>query len=109
MEVVSEKCISMSEAKVLLEKRKKDSELSYEQQNALEHAEKFAKLTENETEKMRKALEEMNILNEKQINEIIDILPAKEDVLRSVLSKERLDFTGDQLKEIMKTVKKFAK
>ena len=105
---MSEKVISVSEAKELLEKRQKDSDLGYEQQNTLAHLQKFAKLTEAKAEKLRLELNELNILSEKQIAQLLDVLPTKENLLKTVLIHDKRDLTGDQLKEILKIVKKYA-
>lgn len=109
MKVIEEKPIPYSHAKELLTKRKKDSELGYEQQNTLDYLEKFTKLTDSESAKLRKELEELNILTEKQIMELVNDLPGKEDLVRTILSKEKLEFSADQIKEIAKIIKKFAK
>ena len=108
MNILEEKVISISEAKGLLDKRKKDSELGYEQQNSLTHLEKFAKISEDKAEKLRLELNELNILSEKQIAQLIDNLPTKENIVKTILTRERLDFTTDQIKEILKIVKKYA-
>jgi DNA-directed RNA polymerase subunit F len=109
MKSIEEKAVSFTYAKEQLEKRKKDSELGYEQQNTLEYLEKFAKLSESDCEKLRKELEELNILSEKQIMELVNLLPSKEDLVKTILSKEKLEFSGENIKEITKILKKFAK
>jgi DNA-directed RNA polymerase subunit F len=109
MKVLEEKPVSYSHTKELLTKRKKDSELGYEQQNTLDYLEKFAKLSEAESAKLQKELGELNILSEKQIMELVNNLPVKEDLVRTILSKEKLEFSADQIKEIAKIIKKFAK
>ncbi|MEK6953432.1 MAG: hypothetical protein AABX01_00365 [Candidatus Micrarchaeota archaeon] len=109
MKVIEEKPISYAHARDLLAKRKKDSELGYEQQNTLDHLEKFAKLTEAESEKLAKELAELNILSDKQVMELVNNLPSKEDLVKTILSKEKLEFNAEQIKEITKIVKKFAK
>jgi DNA-directed RNA polymerase subunit F len=108
MNELSEKITSVSEAKELLVKRQKDSDLGYEQQNTLTHLEKFAKLSEDKAEKLRLELNELNILSEKQIAQLLDILPTKENLLKTVLIHDKHDLSGDQLKEILKIVKKYA-
>ncbi len=109
MKVVDEKTIAYSEAKELLTKRKKDTELGYEQQNTLDYLDKFSKLSESASEKLRKELEELNILSERQITELVNNLPTKEDLVKTILSKEKLEFSTEQVKEITKILKKHAK
>lgn len=109
MKAIEEKVVAFSTAKELLDKRKKDSELGYEQQNTLEYLEKFVKLTDSESAKLQKKLEELNILSEKQIMELVNLLPTKDDLVKTILSKEKLEFTNDQVKEITKIIKDHAK
>ncbi|MFH0971334.1 MAG: hypothetical protein V1835_02085 [Candidatus Micrarchaeota archaeon] len=109
MKMIEEKAISYAEAKALLEKHKKDGELGYEQQNTLEYLEKFTKLSESESEKLGKELGELNILSEKQIMELTNNLPTKEELVKTILSKEKLDFTSEKIKEITKILKKHSK
>ncbi|MBU1197808.1 RNA polymerase Rpb4 family protein [Candidatus Micrarchaeota archaeon] len=109
MEQLNEKYITLSEAKDLLEKRKKDSELSYEQQNALDYLEKFAKLSKTESEKMKKELEGLGILTDKQIVYLINIVPQKEDTVKAILSQEKLELNGEQVKTVLKVCKKYVK
>ncbi|MFH1443327.1 MAG: RNA polymerase Rpb4 family protein [Candidatus Micrarchaeota archaeon] len=109
MKVVEEKVVTFAHAKDLLQKRKKDTELGYEQQNTLEYLEKFAKLSEEDSKKLAKELEELNILSEKQIMELVNLLPGKEDLVRTILSKEKLEFSADKVKEIAKIIKPYTK
>ncbi|MEK6843298.1 MAG: hypothetical protein AABY04_02320 [Candidatus Micrarchaeota archaeon] len=109
MKTVEDKPVSFSYAKSQLEKRKKESELGYEQQNSLEYLEKFTVLTEAESEKLKKELEELNLLSDEQIIELINNVPSKEDLVKTILSKDKLEFPMDKIKEIAKITKKYAK
>ena len=53
--------ISVVEAFEILEERKKEGELGYEQQLAYEHAKKFAKLSKEKAEKLEKELIELGL------------------------------------------------
>ena len=62
MDVIEEKYVSLDEVKSILEKRKKEGEdaLSYEQQNTLEYAEKFAdKISADKLKSLKKELEKI--------------------------------------------------
>lgn len=107
--IIEEKYLTVEEAKELLEKRRKDGELGYEQQNTLDYLEKFAKLTEKEAEKMRKELEALGLLNEKQVVWLVNTVPQKEDAVKAVLSQEKLELNAEQVKDVLKICKKFGK
>ena len=109
MQQLSEKFLTLEEAKELLEKRKKDGELGYEQQNALDYLEKFAKLGKGESEKMRKELEGLGILTEKQVVWLVNVVPSKEDTVKAILGQEKLELSAEQVKDVLKVCKKYAK
>ncbi len=109
MQQVGEKFLTVEEAKELLEKRRKDAELGYEQQNALDYLEKFAKLSKSEAEKMRKELEALGILSEKQVVWLVNVAPSKEETVKAILGQEKLELGTEQVKEVLKICKKYAK
>lgn len=110
MQALSEKFLTLSEASDLLKKRAKEQKggapLSYEQQNSLEYCDKFGTLSEKDVKAMRKELQETGI-NEKQIVKLIDLLPAKEDELKTVLMGGGELPAADKLKEILKICKSY--
>ena len=112
MKLLSEKPVTMAEVNELLEKRHKEAgeHFSYEQQNTLDYSAKFKeRLTPAKARDLRKELEEMGFLTDAQMISILDILPKKEDVAKSILTGEKLEATEDQIKEVVKTVKKYVK
>ncbi|HUC39021.1 MAG TPA: hypothetical protein VL944_02735 [Candidatus Acidoferrum sp.] len=94
---------SLSEVLEILEARKKDRELTYEQQIALEHATKFATTKAAET-KAKKGLEEMGILSTHTVHTILNIMPKGEVLLRQILSNEKRTFTDEEIKKIISIV-----
>ncbi len=88
----------------ILEGRRKQKEPIYEQQIALEHAEKF-KMTNQQYEKMRKKLEELGSLKDETITKLIDIRPKNESLLRHVLSAERRSFSPEEVQGILAITK----
>ncbi len=107
MQQISEKYLTLEEAKDLLEKRKKDSDLGYEQQNTLDYLEKFAKLTKAQAEKMRKELEGLGILTDKQVVWLVNVVPQKEDTVKAICGHEKLELNAEQVKDVLKICKKY--
>ncbi len=107
MEVVNEKIVTDAEAKEILEKREKEIELGYEQKNALEHLRKFVKV---DAKKAREAFEELKSkvpkLREKEIVQILNVLPQDQDDLRVILQKDYNLLNDEEVNLILETVKK---
>ena len=49
------------------------------------------------------------MLSDEQIIELINNVPSKEDLVKTILSKDKLEFPMDKIKEIAKITKKYAK
>jgi DNA-directed RNA polymerase subunit F len=105
MEVLEERAITDAEAKDILEKKRKDAELKYEQKNALENLKKFTKI---DFERVKVLVEELGKLNlrERQIIAIANFLPQDTDDLKVVLQKEYSNFKEDEITKILEAVKK---
>jgi DNA-directed RNA polymerase subunit F len=102
------KPVSLSEVKNILKKIEKErKELLYEQKIALEHANKFAKLTVKKTEDLIKELSELKFLEENQIYKIADILPSTEDDLKTIFAKERTTLGENEIKKVLEIVTKY--
>lgn len=106
MKIVSEKTLLNQEALELLEERKKEGELGYEQQNALTHLEAFTSLKPKEARALYKELTEAG-LSERQAVTVCALLPKKEDVLKTVLTADKSEANDDKIKEVLKIVKKY--
>ncbi len=105
MKVISEKNVSLREALSLLEKRKKDGELGYEQQNTLDYLQEFAALNEKDSNALEKELCGLGLTEEQAIS-ITNIMPKKEEEVRAVLAGNKT-ITLELVKNILKTVKKY--
>ena len=103
--MVKTKLLNVDEALVLLQKRQKDGELSYEQQNTLTHLQAVAKLDAKEANALEKELEGLGFLSEKQVVMLVNLLPKKEEDVRFILTQEKNSLTPDQLKQVLKIIK----
>lgn len=102
MDIVSSKPVTVSEAKEMLVKRKEQSELEYEQNQALDHAEKLAKL---EAKAAQKLVQEIMKKNEKIGEELavklVDIKPKKAETLKTILIKDKVELTEEEVNAIL--------
>ncbi len=105
MEVIKEDIITDAEAKDILEKRAKETELKYEQKNALDYFKKFVKADAKKVKTLIEDLKTMG-LRDKQAIEISNFLPQDKDDLKAILSKEFSSFNEEQVTKILEAVKK---
>lgn len=93
----------------ILESRKKDSDLGYEQKltfEYLENVKKVIKLSREHAEKMRKELDEIG-LSDKIAVKIVDILPLDIMQLKQVLVQEKKAVEEDVAKKAFEIVEKY--
>lgn len=106
MELIKERAVSAPEALKIMEKRQKDGELSYEQQNTLTHLEKIAKMPAKDADALEKALSGLDLkLSDKQTAMLITLLPKNADEIRQILAQEKTDATDEQVKAVLDAVK----
>ena len=97
------KPVTSAEALDILEERKKDGELGYEQKLAYEHMGKFNKLSIGEAKKMMKELAEYGV-GETVAIKICDIMPIDVVQLKQILVKAKKSFEEDEIGKIMGVV-----
>ncbi len=83
----AKKPVSMAEAEEILEERKEDGELGYEQKLAYEHAKKFVKLKASDAKKLTNELEELGISAAAAVK-VADIMPVDDMQLKQALAIE---------------------
>jgi len=100
--------VSLPEVKNMLKKIEKErKELIYEQRIALEHAQKFAKLSVKQTKDLIKDLMKLENIGEAHAYKIADILPTSEDDVKAIFAKERVTPSESEIKDILKIVGKY--
>ncbi len=106
--IVSEKILLLPEALEMLEKRQKQGELGYEQQNTLTYLQAFSQLSAKDARALFKELTELG-LTEKQAALLCNLLPKKEDLLQAALTADKASapVSEDKMKEILKIIKKY--
>ncbi|MEI7961553.1 MAG: hypothetical protein WCI04_04415, partial [archaeon] len=106
--VVSIKPVALHEVKEVLKGRKGEKELNYEQEQAFKFIEKFAKLTEKQTNDLLADLAEIPFLKENELlrYEIANVIPARVEQLQLMLPKGVAP-PEDELKSVIELTKKF--
>lgn len=105
MNVLTERIISDSEARQVLEKKEKDGELKTVQKNSLDVLKKFAKKDPADIKKLVEQLVAMGKLRDKQVIAIANFLPEDKDDLRAILHKEYTNLTPEEADSVVKIVK----
>ncbi len=98
--------VPLSEVKKIMSERSKEKELTFEQKHAYEHAKLFSILTPANTEKLKKALLNLE-LSDELATKITDICPNPLE-LNLILEKEK-DVDDAKKQEIIDILKKFNK
>ncbi len=109
MEIKSERIITSYEAKKMLRKREKESELNYEQKNALDYLNKFRKKADKDIQELLETLGKMDKLQERHVAAIVEMMPQDEDDLRLLFANERIVLEDSEKSQILSAVKKALK
>ena len=109
MEVISEEDVSNAVAKDIMEARKKERDLVYEQKICLEYLEKTCKLSSSKVQSLIEELGKIAILKPRYIALIVNILPDMEDEVEALFSKERTNLKKEEVKQIVEIVSKHTK
>lgn len=109
MEMKSEKIVTSYEAKRILRKREKDSELNYEQKNTLDYLNKFRKKAEKDIQGLIDELGKVEKLQERHVVAIVEMMPRDDDDLRLLFANERIVLEDNEKQQILSAVKKVAK
>ena len=105
---IDQKPVNLSEVKQLLSDRKKEKDLTYEQDITLKFAKKFSKLSLTNAKKLQIELEKIEELDPETITKIIDLLPEKKEKLQLLIVKETVLNEVD-LQKILSLCKKYRK
>lgn len=100
--------VSAVEALEILEARKKEGELGYEQELAYEHAKKFAKIGKEKAEKLEKELVELGI-GARLAKKIIDIMPINDLQLKQIIIFEKRSFDDQTIARILEVINNYRK
>lgn len=100
--------VSLAEVKNILKKvERQRKELFYEQRIALEHANRFAKLSIKKTNELIKELLTIEKLEERHVYKIAEILPTNDEDVKALFAKERVTLDDEDIKKILEIVGKY--
>jgi len=106
--LIEQKPVSLTEVKELLSERKKEKDLSYEQDLTLKYAKKFSKTSLAQAQKLESELREIEGLDQETAVKISDILPEKKEKLQLLIPKEAV-LNEAELQKILDLCKKYRK
>lgn len=103
--VIENNPITMAEVKEILEERSQSIELTYEQNLALDHVTKFAKL---DCESSKKLVDELqNIIKKNQAIRLTNIMPEDMADMRLMFAKERGSHKKEELEQLLKIIEQY--
>ena len=106
--LLSQKAVSLSDVKELLSGRKKEKDLTYEQDLTSKYAKRFCKLSPAEAEKLQNELGKIPELNDVLAAKIADLLPERMETLQLLILKEA-KVSDEAVQKILALCKKFRK
>jgi DNA-directed RNA polymerase subunit F len=101
-EVKESKPVSITEVAKILEDNS-GATPTYEQQVALEHAKKVSE--GKSPEKIRKALEALNLMSEPSVIKVLEVWPKNMATLRQVLVREKRTYSDEDLNKVLELIK----
>jgi len=113
-EKVSEEYLTTAETKQILADLEmeraadEDREMRYELKRAIEHVNRFALLSPEESLEFVDKLKELEKVDEATAYKIANLRPLDRDELRAIYAQERYSLSGDELDDILDIVKQYA-
>lgn len=118
-EIISQKILTMGEAKEILEvlgkkggesvseREGEEKEIRYERRKALEHTTKFAKMSAKKSRILVEGLLRLNKINEEVAVRIADMMPQSKNEVRAIYAKEKFTLTEADIEKILDCVAKY--
>jgi DNA-directed RNA polymerase subunit F len=107
--VVSARPATLAEVAEVLEKRKEEGELGFEQQTTLAYSKKYAKLSKKKAAELMEELQKIEKLKPLVAAKIADILPKNSDQVRLIFVNERYSLSSAEIEGVLKIVEKYSK
>ena len=107
--IIMEEDISMHDAKRILEERKKERDLIYDQKICVEYLDKVARLTPTQLKNLTEELGKISILKPRHIALILNMMPDSEEEVDALFSKERTNLKKEEVKQIVDIISSFKK
>ena len=113
-EKVGEEYLTLAETKDILADLERERaadeerEMRYELARAIEHVNRFATLTPEESREFVDELQDLEKVDEATAYKIANTLPEDRDELRAIYAQERYSLSGDELDDVLDVVAKYA-
>ncbi len=107
--LISQTPLTLAEVKELIESRKKEGELSYEQNLTLENCIQFSRLSVKEAKELIDELMGLEKIDRKQAVMLTYLLPRNADEVKIIFSKEHFILTDEEINQILEILKKYIK
>ena len=109
MDITAEDDMSMHDAKRIMEDRKKERDLVYDQKVCLDYLEKIAGLTQKQMESVLEELSKVTILKPRYVALILNMMPDTEEEVEALFAKERTNLKKEEVKQIVQIISKYKK
>ena len=104
---MSEEYLTLAEIKELLQKDQEVRVLTMEQNYALEHAVKFARLDAKDARKLADELTEIEQVSEALACKLADLMPQHKEEVNAVFLKERTAIDDTVISQILDKIKQY--
>jgi DNA-directed RNA polymerase subunit F len=106
--IIERKNICLAEIEKLLSERKKEKELTYEQETSLKYAKNFSKISVKEAQKIYEELMKLDGMTDRLAVKIIDIMPKHIEIMKNLPLKEE-EVKEETLMQAFEIIKKYLK
>jgi DNA-directed RNA polymerase subunit F len=104
---MAEKYVSLAEIREMLESESNVKELGTAQRSALEHSRALTSISSADVASLRDEMSAMSFMTEYAAYKIGDILPKYPEDVRAIFAKERVNLSGEDIKQIIDIVGKY--
>ena len=101
--------IPLAEVKELIEQRKKEGELSYEQNLTYEYTKKFSKLSSTDARALINELTTIEKITPRHAVELADVFPKNADEIQLLFTKEHFVLSPEEVQNILSILDKYRK
>ena len=106
--VIASKDVTIAEVSEILS-QVKEEELGFEQSKTLGYANKFLKLSKEDSDEMMKEIMENDKIGRSKAVKIVDLMPKHPDEVKVIFAKETFSLDDKEISNVLDIVKKYAK
>jgi DNA-directed RNA polymerase subunit F len=107
METIGEEDVDIVKATEIMNKKKEEKDLVYEQKICLDYLEKIPKVKQSKLKEMVEELSKISILKNRYIVLIVNVMPDTEEEVEALFSKERTNLKKEEITQIAQIVRKY--